>query len=146
MASKGQVSVSEHILSFPIWPRTVLRLCSASLGFSCLQRPSSARQTAAPAMEGWGLGLGVRDEDAERGRIVLSDRLLEGYHESRRCSRDTYLGSYITRYTSIGRKKKAAGVRTENKRQRGGRAQSSTLGSNPPLRSTALDCARLCVL
>ena len=25
----------------------------------------------------------------------------EGYHESRRCSRDTYPESYITKYTSI---------------------------------------------
>ena len=27
--------------------------------------------------------------------------LWEGYHESRRCSRDTYLESYTTKYTSI---------------------------------------------
>ena len=27
----------------------------------------------------------------------------EGYHESRRCSRDTYPESYITKYTSIRR-------------------------------------------
>ena len=31
--------------------------------------------------------------------------LSEGYHESRRCSRDTYPESYITKYTSIRRKK-----------------------------------------
>jgi len=30
-----------------------------------------------------------------------SDRLWEGYHERRRCSRDTNPESYITRYTSI---------------------------------------------
>jgi len=30
--------------------------------------------------------------------------LWEGYHESRRCSRDTYPESYITKYTSIRRK------------------------------------------
>jgi len=29
--------------------------------------------------------------------------LWEGYHESRRCSRDTYPESYITKYTSIRR-------------------------------------------
>jgi len=29
--------------------------------------------------------------------------LREGYHESRRCSRDTYPESYITKYTSIRR-------------------------------------------
>ena len=40
---------------------------------------------------------------------VESDRLRvgwlnwEGYHESRRCSRDTYPESYITKYTSIRR-------------------------------------------
>jgi len=28
---------------------------------------------------------------------------MEGYHESRRCSRDTYPESYITKYTSIRR-------------------------------------------
>jgi hypothetical protein len=27
----------------------------------------------------------------------------EGYHESRRCSRDTYPESYITKYTSVQR-------------------------------------------
>ena len=31
------------------------------------------------------------------------DRLWEGYPESRRCSRDTYPESYITKYTSIRR-------------------------------------------
>ena len=31
---------------------------------------------------------------------VVYDRLREGYHESRRCSRDTYPESYITKYTS----------------------------------------------
>ena len=30
--------------------------------------------------------------------------LWEGYHESRRCSRDTYPESYILKYTSIRRK------------------------------------------
>ena len=29
------------------------------------------------------------------------DHVWEGYHESRRCSRDTYPDSYITKYTSI---------------------------------------------
>ena len=29
----------------------------------------------------------------------------EGYHESRRCSRDTYPESYITKYTSIRRRR-----------------------------------------
>ena len=29
--------------------------------------------------------------------------LWEGYHESRKCSRDTYPGSYITKYTGIRR-------------------------------------------
>jgi len=29
----------------------------------------------------------------------------EGYHKSRRCSRDTYTESYITKYTSIRREK-----------------------------------------
>ena len=33
------------------------------------------------------------------------DRLWKGYHESRRCSRDTYPASYIIKYTSIRRKK-----------------------------------------
>ena len=32
--------------------------------------------------------------------------LREGYHESRRCSRDTYPESYITKYTSIRREHK----------------------------------------
>ena len=27
--------------------------------------------------------------------------LLEGYHETSRCSRDTYLGSFITKHTSM---------------------------------------------
>ena len=31
----------------------------------------------------------------------------EGYHKSRRCSRDTYLESYITKYTRILRKTSA---------------------------------------
>ena len=42
-------------------------------------------------------------------RVKFNDRLRvgwlngfwEGYHESRRCSRDTYPESYITKYTSI---------------------------------------------
>ena len=33
--------------------------------------------------------------------VFRVDRLWEGYHESRRCSRDTYPESYITQYTSI---------------------------------------------
>jgi len=36
--------------------------------------------------------------------LVGSTDLWEGYHESRRCSRDTYPESYITKYTSIRRK------------------------------------------
>jgi len=32
-------------------------------------------------------------------RVVMYDR--EGYHESRKCSRDTYPESYITDYTSV---------------------------------------------
>ena len=35
--------------------------------------------------------------------IVGSDRFRKGYLESRRCSRGTYLESYITKYTSIRR-------------------------------------------
>ena len=34
-------------------------------------------------------------------RRLRDDRLWEGYHESRRCSRDTYPESYITKYTKI---------------------------------------------
>ena len=34
---------------------------------------------------------------------TLVGPLLEGYHESRRCSKDTYPESYITKYTSIRR-------------------------------------------
>ena len=33
----------------------------------------------------------------------LIDSGWEGYHDSRRCSRDTYPESYITKYTSIRR-------------------------------------------
>jgi len=35
---------------------------------------------------------------------TLAGPLWEGYHESKRCSRDTYPESYITKYTSIRRK------------------------------------------
>ena len=38
-----------------------------------------------------------------RNWILYSVFLWEGYHESRRCSRDTYPESYITKYTSIQR-------------------------------------------
>ena len=34
---------------------------------------------------------------------TLAGPLWEGYHESRRCSRDTYSESYITKYTHIRR-------------------------------------------
>ena len=34
---------------------------------------------------------------------TLAGPLWEGYHESRRCSRDTYLDSYITKYDTIRR-------------------------------------------
>ena len=34
------------------------------------------------------------------GRV---DRLWEGYHESKRCSRDTYPESYLTNFTSVRR-------------------------------------------
>jgi hypothetical protein len=35
---------------------------------------------------------------------VIDSRLVwEGYHESRRCSTDTYPESYITKYTSMRR-------------------------------------------
>ena len=33
--------------------------------------------------------------------MVVIDPALEGYHESRKFSRDTYPESYITKYTSI---------------------------------------------
>ena len=40
-----------------------------------------------------------------RERVVHSGLIgWEGYHESRRCSRDTYPETYITKYTSIRRK------------------------------------------
>ena len=49
-------------------------------------------------------------------KIVLVDRLRvgwfngwEGYHESRRCSRDNYPESYITKHTSIPRKADVTG-------------------------------------
>jgi len=43
--------------------------------------------------------------DALRGAdLFRADRLWEGHHESRRCSRDTYPESYITKYASIRRK------------------------------------------
>jgi hypothetical protein len=32
---------------------------------------------------------------------TIDGKLWEGYHESRRCSRDTYPDSYITKDTSI---------------------------------------------
>ena len=35
--------------------------------------------------------------------VHVIDSGLEGYHESRRCSRDTYPESYITKYTRIRR-------------------------------------------
>ena len=38
------------------------------------------------------------------GRRSHGDKLWEGYRESRRCSRDTYPESYITKYTSTRRK------------------------------------------
>ena len=31
--------------------------------------------------------------------LILADGLWEGYHESRRCSKDTYPASYMTKYT-----------------------------------------------
>jgi len=37
------------------------------------------------------------------GLVGSTGPLWEGYHESRRCSRDTYPESYITKYTSIRR-------------------------------------------
>ena len=39
-----------------------------------------------------------------------SDRLWAGYHESRRCSRDTYPESYITKHTSIRREMRGGHV------------------------------------
>ena len=36
-------------------------------------------------------------------RFAGANRLREGHQESRRCSRDTYPESYITKYTSIRR-------------------------------------------
>ena len=45
-------------------------------------------------------------QSATRHEFVSRDRLRvgwEGYRESRRCSRDTYPESYITKYTSIRR-------------------------------------------
>jgi len=43
------------------------------------------------------VGLGESVDPADSG--------LEGYRESRRCSRETYPVSYITKYTSIRRNK-----------------------------------------
>ena len=47
---------------------------------------------------GWGQVQGMTSMDRLR-----AGWLTEGYHESRRCSRDTYLESYTTKYTSIRR-------------------------------------------
>ena len=41
----------------------------------------------------------IRDR---RKFATLVGALWEGYHESRRCSRDSYPESYITKYTSLG--------------------------------------------
>jgi hypothetical protein len=38
-----------------------------------------------------------------KSEVIDSGFLWEGYHERRRCSRDTYPESYITQYTSIRR-------------------------------------------
>jgi len=41
---------------------------------------------------------------AFEGKVLKPvDRIREGYHESRICSRDSYPESYITKYTSIRR-------------------------------------------
>jgi len=56
----------------------------------------------------WGLGfqdevpVGVLEAHASRDH-TLAGPLWEGCRESRRCSRDTYPESYITKYTSIRR-------------------------------------------
>ena len=39
----------------------------------------------------------------DQGSVGSTDSHWEGYHESRRCSRDTYPESYTTKYTSIRR-------------------------------------------
>ena len=39
----------------------------------------------------------------ERQRALINPGLWEGYHERRRCSRDTYPESCITKYTSVRR-------------------------------------------
>jgi len=80
------------------WPFSPLNATKAG-GRTALQRvPSAEREpfafmtVSAPTLHG-------------------ADRLRsEGYRESRRCSRDTYPESYITKYTSIRRENLARGL------------------------------------
>jgi hypothetical protein len=49
---------------------------------------------------------GIRQSRPDSGlgfQVKVLDRLRVGYHESRRCSRETYPETYITKYTSIRR-------------------------------------------
>ena len=54
--------------------------------------------------------VGSAESLARQGEVLSQGVILwEGYHESRRCSRDTYPESYITKFTSIRRVTKPGG-------------------------------------
>ena len=56
----------------------------------------------------------------DSGSVGLTDfhSSHEGYHESRRCSRDTYPESYITEYTLVYKDKAKAEATAESQRDR----------------------------
>ena len=75
------------------WPRLSGKVLAISSRCSLFTRKRSAH--------GWPYRWGLAAH-ASRDHTLVGP-LWEGYHESRRCSRDTYPESYITKHTSIRR-------------------------------------------
>ena len=75
-------------------------------------------------------------------RLVGSTDFWEGYRESRRCSRDTYSESYITKYTSI--RTKATFQKVDVREVTFGNVQvkEESLRDNPPSMDETIELER----